>query len=176
MVLDCVFLDRHWVWTVWVSEYFAWEGRKEVDGFCGVWPGVGLQLLSDPTHLKGTTRMEKRHVVEGYSLSASVISGIGARKKRTMRRATKQATPRYTHWTFLRPWASSTVEAKKTRVARRGATKEPTPWTAWARLRRISEYLGGPQMDRNLGGTLSAVVSSHVSICHLDGSDARRTE
>lgn len=88
---------------------------------------------------------------------------MGARKKRMMSRATKHATPRYTHCTFLSPCAVSTVEAKKTRVARRGATKEPTPWTAWARLSRISEYLGGPQMDRNLGSKVRITGPPHVA-------------
>lgn len=40
------------------------------------------------------------------------------------------------------------VLAEKTREARSGATKEPTHWTVWARLRRISEYFRGPQMER----------------------------
>jgi hypothetical protein len=49
--------------------------------------------------------------------------------------------------------------AKKTREARRGATKDPTAWTAWARLRRISEYLGGPQIERKGSVAVSSVES-----------------
>ena len=54
-------------------------------------------------------------------------------------RSTKQATPRYTHWTFFKPSAVSTVLAKKTRLAGSGATNEPPPCTAWAKFRRTSE-------------------------------------
>jgi hypothetical protein len=36
-------------------------------------------------------------------ISASVISGIGAKEKITINKPTKPAKPRYVHWTFLSP-------------------------------------------------------------------------
>lgn len=52
----------------------------------------------------------------------------------------------------------STVLAKKTRDASRGATKVPTAWTACGGFRRISEYLGGPQMERKASVAVSRVA------------------
>ena len=73
------------------------------------------------------------------------------------KRKTKHATPRYVHCTFLRPWVVSTVCAKKTRLARSGATKAPVPCTACARLSRISLYRGGPQIERKGSAAVSKV-------------------
>lgn len=62
-------------------------------------------------------------------------------------------------WTFLSPSAVSTVLAKKTLEASRGATKDPTPCTACAKFNRISEYLGGPQIARKGSAAVSRVES-----------------
>lgn len=52
----------------------------------------------------------------------------------------------------------STVLAKKTRDASRGATKVPIAWTVCGRFRRISEYLGGPQRERKASAAVSSVA------------------
>lgn len=54
------------------------------------------------------------------SMSASVTSGIGEKKKTTASRKTKAAMPRYVHCTL--EMSFGLVSSKKTREANRGAT------------------------------------------------------
>lgn len=105
-------------------------------------------------------------------ISASVISGIGASQNRTMRRATKHATPRYVHWTLCNPSVVS-ADVKKTRAARSGATNEPTPWTAlytisvsthmrWPAQVEVHAYLGKIEPDfRIFGWTTDGEKTGH---------------
>ena len=47
---------------------------------------------------------------------------------------------------LISPLQQSTVDTKSMLTASTGATTVPMAWKAWARLRRISLYLGGPQV------------------------------
>lgn len=82
-------------------------------------------------------------------MSWSVTSGMVEMKKTPARTKTKMPMARYTHCIRLRAFTSSSVDVKKTYDARAGATQVPMPLNAWARLIRISAYLGGPQTDRS---------------------------